>query len=192
MVEERIKPIWERIEKWLSSNAPTIVESLQPGATNEEIAATEAFLGVTFPPDIKASYLIHDGQLTDGPGLIDGREFLSLERIKDEWQVWKELYDYGTFNDAKADPEGPIAQYWWNPKWIPITYDGAGNHHCLDLDPAPGGNVGQIIWMWHDNPSRSIEATSFTSWLEAFADELEADVYVYSEEYDGLVNKDDL
>jgi len=36
----------------------------------------------------------------------------------------------------------------------PLTDSGSGDRHCLDLDPAPGGSVGQVILMWHDSPER--------------------------------------
>jgi cell wall assembly regulator SMI1 len=106
--------------------------------------------------------------------------------------VWNDLLQGGDFRDAKGNPEAGIKDDWWNARWIPLTYDGSGNHDCLDLDPAPGGNVGQIIGMWHDDAHRALLAPSFTEWLKAFADDLEAGEYVISEDYDGLVSKDDV
>ena len=73
-----------------------------------------------------------------------------------------------------------------------MTYNGGGDHHCLDLAPAPGGDVGQIIRMWHDDVARCVEARSFRAWLEAYADELEHGHYSYSDDYGGLMHQDDL
>ena len=192
-----IEHAWQRIESWLRENDPDTLAALRPAATPAEIAATEAHLGVTLPDDLRASYLIHDGQqgLTDSmdlPGLIEGWELLSLAGVRDEWTIWKDLRDDGTFEGSASAPVGPIRPEWWNARWIPLTRDGGGNSHCLDLDPAPGGGVGQIITMWHDDDTREIVAPSFGAWLTQFADELDAGEYAYSEEYGGLVRVDNL
>jgi cell wall assembly regulator SMI1 len=109
----------------------------------------------------------------------------------DEWRVWKELLDGGDFDDSSSKPDGPIQTDWWNPKWIPLSYNGSGDHHCLDLDPAPGGQVGQIITVWHDWEHREVIASNFQAWLEQFADDLESGKYSVSEEYGGLVKLDE-
>ena len=181
-----METIWNRIEIWLVANAPEILNNLQPGATDEAIKQAEIFLGIELPEDVKASYRLHNGQ--DGyNGLMDGWELLSLERMMDEWKIWKELLDSGDFDDSKSDPDSPIQADWWNAKWIPLTSNGCGDHHCLDLDPAPGGNVGQIITMWHDWERREIVASRFQNWLEQLAADLESGKYIFSKEDGGLV-----
>ncbi|MEA5465228.1 SMI1/KNR4 family protein [Leptothoe sp. PORK10 BA2] len=192
-----MQEIWERIENWLRVNAPQVFEVLQPGASDAQIAELENFLSIQFPEDIKTSYRIHDGQSTFDYGLINGRELLSLERIRSEWQVWKELLDSGTFQnkdgqDQGSEPAPGICNVWWSSKWIPLTYDGAGNHDCLDLIPATGGTNGQIISMWHDDAERNIVAPSFCKWLEQYAEGLESGQFVFSEEYNGIMNRTDL
>ncbi|MGP1383327.1 MAG: SMI1/KNR4 family protein [Thainema sp.] len=130
----------------------------------------ENLLSIQFPEDVKASYHVHNGQSTYRYGLINGREFLSLERIRNEWQVWKELLDSGEFQihdpTQESNPDPGIRHVWWSDKWIPLTHDGAGNHDCLDLNPADGGKVGQIITMWHDDDERKLIAPSFRDWLK--------------------------
>ena len=101
--------IWTRIENWLADNAPEILENLNPGATEEEIKRTEEFLGISFPEDVKDSDRIHNGQkpYVDTPDgqqwkdycLIDMWQLLSLDRIKHEWSIWKELLDTGGLGD---------------------------------------------------------------------------------------------
>ncbi|QDV37574.1 SMI1/KNR4 family protein [Tautonia plasticadhaerens] len=183
--------VWDRIETWLRANAPECLASLRPGATDEQIAEAEAYLEVSFPEDVRASYRIHDGQESDGPGLLDAEEFLSLGRIRSEWAVWKGLPDGGDFDGIRSDLDEGVRDDWWNPRWIPLTYNGSGDHRCLDLDPAPGREAGQVIEMWHDEPSRPRVAGSFRSWLEGFTNDLEAGRYILSEEYGGLVERDE-
>lgn len=192
-----MQEIWLQIENWLRANAPQVLDTLQPGASDDQIIELENFLSIRLPEDVRASYRIHNGQSSYDYGLIDGREFLSLERIKDEWQVWQELLDSGTFQtedgqDQGSDPAPGICNVWWSSKWIPLTYDGSGNHDCLDLNPAEGGTVGQIIKMWHDDAAREIVSLSFRAWLQQYAEDLESGHLIFSEEYNGIVNIDDL
>lgn len=192
-----MQDIWTQIESWMRANAPQVLDTLQPGASDAQIAELESALAIQLPDDVRASYRIHNGQATYKYGLINGREFLSLERIRDEWQVWKELLDSGTFQteegqDQGSDPDPGIRNLWWSDKWIPLTYDGGGNHDCLDLYPADGGTVGQIITMWHDDDERKLVAPSFRAWLKQYAEGLAAGQFAFSEEYSGVVDVNDL
>lgn len=185
-----MQEIWERIEAWLAINAHEILKDLQPGATNTQIKQLEALLGIELPEDFKASYLIHNGQFGNVGGLFNCNEFLSLERIQDEWQCWKDLLDASEFIDAQSYSDGSIRNNWWNSLWIPLTYDGSGNHDCLDLAPTPDGNLGQIISMEHDAANRQVLAKSYKEWLEAFANALESEMYVLSKDDGGLIDKE--
>jgi cell wall assembly regulator SMI1 len=168
-----MKVIWDRIHSWLGQHAPAVLASLNAGATEEQLGAAEKALGVTFPADVRETYRLHDGQGDDSPVFLYGREWLSLERMLDEWRVWKDLLDGGEFEGNTVNAPAGVQAVWWHPAWIPLTYNGGGDHHCLDLAPAPGGKVGQVVSMWHDYDDRSRLAWSFAEWLEAFADHLE-------------------
>jgi cell wall assembly regulator SMI1 len=185
-----MEEIWTRIDAWLKVNAPKLFDTLQPGASDSQIQALENALSIQLPEDVKVSYRIHNGQSGSAPGLIpEAQEFLSLERIREEWQVWKGLLDEGSLLGG-SEPELGIRTDWWNAKWIPLTWDGNGNNFCLDLDPADGGNVGQIISMFHDEEYRELLAPSFRSWMEAYAAKLESGNYVFSEKsvgYQGII-----
>ncbi|MCU0546814.1 MAG: SMI1/KNR4 family protein [Oscillatoriaceae cyanobacterium Prado104] len=193
ILENSKQEIWTKIETWLIANAPQILEVLQPGASDDRISELEELLSIQLPEDVKSSYRIHNGQFTYNYGLIYGREFLSLARIKDEWECWKELLDSGTFETEDGEDIGSeaapgICNVWWSPKWIPLTYDGAGDRDCLDLNPAVGGTVGQIVTMWHDDSERKIVAPSFRVWLQQYADRLESGQLIFSEKYNCIVN----
>mgnify|MGYP006198197397 CR=1 FL=1 len=45
---------------------------------------------------------------------------------------------------------GAVDPAYINPRWIPLTHDGSGNHIGLDFDPWPGGRVGQVILFGRD------------------------------------------
>jgi cell wall assembly regulator SMI1 len=184
---------WERIEAWLTANAPTVAAGLNPPASPKVIADAEQFLGVQFPDDVRVSYLRHDGQRFNSPGMLEGWEWLSLERIRDEWKVWKDLLDGGDFDGIQSDADGRVVRNdWWNSAWIPLTYSGSGDHHCLDLAPGRRGRSGQIIEMWHDDGARPVVANSFGEWLSDLAGRFEAGEFVVSDVYGGLCRREDV
>lgn len=187
---------WLMIENWLEENAPQIKESLNEGINSKEIEHVENTIGAKLPLDFLEFYKIHNGQDSSSEGLINAEELLSFERIIDEWSIWKDLLDKKTFEENgtsfTSEPDKGIKNNWWNPLWIPITYDGSGNHFCLDLDPDENGNYGQIIRMWHDDAIRTLEAKSFTEWINEYVIKLQNGDYIYSEDWGGVINKDNI
>ena len=138
--------------------------TLPKGASEKDIAKLEAFVGFTLPEEVKAWYQAHDGGGDDY--VVEGRELLSLKRIAGEWKIWKDLLDGGTFDDNDHSDPGPgVQQRWWIPEWVPLTYDGSGNHHVVDLAPGHGGVRGQIVSFWHDDESREVVGSDLLSWL---------------------------
>lgn len=185
---------WKIIETWLADKAPHLSGALNRGATQEAVDKFEALTGAKLPADFVAFYKIHNGQDNDMDWLMDGEELLSMERITDEWKSWKELQHDFKGDDGKpytSNPEAGIKADWWNPLWIPVTYNGGGDHICLDLDPAPGGKIGQMIRLWHDDPVRSLEADSFREWITEFATGLQQGEYVYSKDWGAIINKEE-
>ncbi len=183
--------LWTQLEAWLAAHWPEGLAALNPPATAQEIAQLEAALGCQLPQDFVECLKVHNGQSQD-LGLFDGTEYLSTQRILSEWTVWKQLLDGGDFAGIQSEPELGIRDDWWNAKWIPFTYNGAGDHLCLDLAPAEGGQTGQVISMWHDMAERGVEADSFEAWFRTYVDQVLAGEYVYSEDYAGIVPKDDV
>ncbi|MDC7698316.1 SMI1/KNR4 family protein [Vogesella indigofera] len=165
-----MKQQWDRLQAYLKTNKPELLADLAPPATDAELYALEHGLGVTLPADFVECLKIHNGQKGESEWLFSGSEFLSSQRIMDEWTTWKELLDGGDFDGAEAEPGAGIQPVWWSQKWIPFTYNGAGDHLCLDLDPASGGRTGQVITLWHDDGARKKKAESFAQWFAEFVD----------------------
>jgi cell wall assembly regulator SMI1 len=181
--------IWDRIEAWLQAQAPSIAASFNLPASPQEINATERFLGMSFPQDGWRLYHRHDGQAAGALGLLEGWEWLSLERMRSEWGIWKELLDAGTFQGWQSHTDGRVVTDWWQPGWIPLTFSGSGDHHCVDLKPGPRGIAGQIIELWHDQAARPVLAPNLREWFAGFADDLERGDFIVSEEYGGLCRR---
>jgi cell wall assembly regulator SMI1 len=197
-----VTAIWQKLEQWMLANAPELHITFQAGASDREIAKLEQHLDVTLPEDYKAFLRLCDGQSEEiAVGFYDG-ELLSAKSVKFQWDTWKELLDGdawmellddNVFVRSKSQPDQGVRDDWWNPRWIPFTHDGGGNHLCLDLEPAEGGTVGQIITMWHDSGERELKFPSFTAWLESVLNGIEAGAIVFDREVcNALVNAEDL
>ncbi len=176
-----------RDKEGLSIHAPSIIPRLQPGAWEEEIQVLEARLGIEFPQDVRESYRIHNGMFGEEGFICGWSEFYPLEEIFTHWDCWTDMLEVGEFFDSKSTPKGPIKTDWWNRKWIPLLGNGGGDHCCIDLDPAPEGQWGQVIAMWHETGAEDVLAPSFKNFLANFAEELHAGVYTFSEEFGGLI-----
>ena len=180
-----MQKVWIDIEFWIEVNAPHLLNYLAPPATIQEIEHAESRLNITFSEAFKDFYTIHNGQIDESESLICGQAILSLERIVDEWQKWTELLTQGEFNEdgeiSVSDPDPGVKNDWWNIKWIPVTSNGCGDNFCIDMDPAQGGNVGQIISMWHDAGWRELKGNSFEEWIIQYANDLTKGKYVYED-----------
>jgi cell wall assembly regulator SMI1 len=189
-----MKETWKSIELFLANAAPELKENLNDGVSDEEVLHLEKTIGTKLPVEFIEFYKVHNGQSSDSAGLMDCEELLSFERMLDEWGKWQYLLDNKMLEDDNglytSTPDNGVKNNWWNPLWLPLTYDGSGNHYCLDLDPAVGGIYGQVIRMWHDDPSRSLVANSFAEWITDFNNKINSGQLIYSEDDFGLVDKD--
>jgi len=97
-----------------------------------------------------------------------------------EWQVWQDTIGA---QGLEPEPDGPVKAVWWSCRWIPVTViAGSTWHHCVDLDPAPGGTSGQVIEIADDDSARRVVAPSFRAFLERVAADLESGRYAVDDE----------
>jgi cell wall assembly regulator SMI1 len=150
--------VWERFEAMLQVHAPALLASLNPPATEVQIALAESKLGVELPAQVRRAYLRHNGS-SHSDGTNDGWLFVcfnwwaSLDELVQNWQMMIELVtelkekDDGTLFpvwDTDWD-DLKIAPVWWNEKRIPIGLSGTPSSTYIDLDPAPKGTLGQLL-----------------------------------------------
>jgi cell wall assembly regulator SMI1 len=164
---------WERIELWLKNNCPEAFADLAKPATDAKLADLEAKLAIKLPADAVNTYRKHDGQMGMGPPIAGAWKFLPLKSVAVQWNIQRKLLEEGAFATATAKAKGPVRPIWWSAQWVPISHNGAGDLQCIDLDPADGGKVGQIVLYRHDNELRECVAESLTNWLELLANDME-------------------
>lgn len=188
---------WQRIERWLAANAPQIHESLNPPAAAGEIEQLAAIMGQDLPPDLVASYQIHNGQNdeSEGGGMMPfGKDYgdiahslASIQEVIMDYEMMTDLLESGDFVGIEKEPHDAIKTAPWNKAWIPIANDGGGDYHCVDLDPGPRGTRGQIITVVEGN-TQAVIADSLAEWLQKIAGEMEANALSLTDEaYHGLV-----
>jgi cell wall assembly regulator SMI1 len=171
------------IEAWLGMSNHTLDEVFGPPASAADIASAEAELGRPLPDDYRAFLARHDGQRFIATGdkvghhaqLVGSFELVPLRAARGEYASMIADWDDGT--GAITAAAGVKPQY-KSARWFPISViAGSSTHHCLDLDPAPGGTVGQIIRVSMKDDERPIVARSFAEllWLIAEALPMSAD-----------------
>lgn len=186
-----ISDSWNRIEAWAQTHAPKMLEDLGPGASGEEIAALESGLGLSLPADLRESLQIHNGETDGWPCKVfaDCGAYLGTERILEAWAQRKEITEQ--MEDSEDDPqdrdqlirdgiivvEGPVRAEMFRREWIPVMDCNGDVFWAVDLAPAEGGQVGQLIEVDWESCSWRVVADSFADFLEQYANRLEAGSY---------------
>ncbi|TFY83240.1 hypothetical protein EWM64_g774 [Hericium alpestre] len=181
---------WNRIRTWLSNEYPELGDTLNYGILPQDLADVEMQFGFALPQAVRESYLCVDGQEPESSvgcseGLFFGLTLLPLDEVLDEWRFWREVdSDPSTGAHAKLKelmqsiPPGWIRREYSQRGWIPLITDKTGNYIGVDLNPAEGGAVGQVIIFGRDFDTKVVlwrgdGPAGWARWLANFAEELE-------------------
>ena len=116
---------------------------LPKGVSKKALAAAEKTLGVTLPAEARAFYALHDGGGEDE--VFRGCRLYALA------EAVERRAELLTIDGAPFDRA-----------WLPLTDDGAGNHHCLVLE---GKAAGSIVDFDHEAGGGAKIAKSFVAFL---------------------------
>ncbi|MGK7887851.1 MAG: SMI1/KNR4 family protein [Leptolyngbyaceae cyanobacterium] len=175
------------IKNWLATHSPQTLAHLNPPASEDQINAVEAEIGLPLPPDVQQFLRFHDGE--DGETWLaflgDGNQLLSCQAIIDQYQLDQEIgqavYDpemeaIAFWQDRVANHviyiEGTVKPLMLHPQWIPLTCMNGDVFRYIDLDPAPGGTPGQIIEVDPEGCCYQVLAPSFAELLEKYLTQL--------------------
>ncbi|TCW78638.1 molybdenum cofactor biosynthesis protein MoaA [Burkholderia sp. SRS-46] len=165
LADDAVAASWSRLDAWRRTLPADAPEPFRGPASDDDLRALEAGLGVALPEVWRESLRLHDGQEAGRTEPFAGETLLSARQILAQWSIWRELVASGDLADCEGEPEPGIRGDWYNLKWIPLTHNGSGDHLCVDLDPDDGGRVGQVIRVWHDSPEREHVAAGVGEWL---------------------------
>ncbi|RSN08405.1 hypothetical protein DMB42_20450 [Nonomuraea sp. WAC 01424] len=120
---------WRRIETWLKSNAPKSYRTLGRPGKATTIAVAEAQMGLSFPDDLRASLLRHNGTVAaDAPWAFGFMGYLD-EDVRGIRDTWRDLCESDGIDEVEnGDPRTD----WWDGRMIPVGSDGSGNHLVID------------------------------------------------------------
>ncbi|MFG2921854.1 SMI1/KNR4 family protein [Streptomyces sp. NPDC048305] len=164
MSADLVQDSWTRIDAWLSEHAPRTLATLLPPAEVEEIAAAQEELGVTFPPDLVASLLRHNGAL-EGPAAFrfsTGDRLLGLGGL---------LGDTGFMRAVDQGPGGEDEDYWLHEYVKFGSYDSTSDGLLVDCRT---GRVsfGAVGRFFDETGTRFGNADSLGRYLAELADTL--------------------
>ncbi|MFD4582557.1 SMI1/KNR4 family protein [Streptomyces sp. NPDC058423] len=143
------------LERTLRERLPDAV-----GATEEEIAETEDRLGIALPDELKALYRVTRSRWEDygddHEAVIRvvkavGCELFALEEVyvadnESRPAPWK----FAAMDAVETPPDAAVQGLVGSPGWIVFGDTGGGDRIAVDLTPGPGGHLGQVIVMSHE------------------------------------------
>ena len=178
LLEEDIGPVLARLDAWYAAHLPPDRYRFNPPATEAQLDRFERLVSIKLPRAYRRLYRWHDGEQDDRWGHFYGLPLLPLREAASQWAAWNDvLSDFGGDRykvSGRGWPEGAVDPAYINPRWLPLTHDGSGNHIGLDFDPWPRGRVGQVILFGRDEDTKAVLAESLGGFLEWVAGLLES------------------
>ncbi|GHH89019.1 SMI1/KNR4 family protein [Streptomyces capitiformicae] len=156
------------LERTLRERIPGAV-----GATEDEIAAAEARLGVALPDELKVLYRVTRARWQDWAGdheaaerevMAVGCELFALDDLYiADVSSRPSLWRFAAKEAVVTPPDAAVQGLVGSPGWIAFGDNGGGDRLAVDLTPAPGGHLGQIIILSHEeNIGADLVADSLT------------------------------
>jgi len=174
-MESRAKLLWQRIfDKGTSEEADFIEKlCLNHEATEVDFFMLEKALSVIVPNEMKSFYEIHNGQTWkfETECIFRNLTLIPISDIIRAWRFLEDEFNIDNYRDLELESDEFVKPYFWNPKWIPIAENSGGDYLCLDTDPAEKGDFGQVLYYFHDEGFREVEAKSLYEFIELCLEE---------------------
>lgn len=156
------------LERTLRERLPDAI-----GATEAEIAAAEARLGVTLPDELRALYRVtrarwedwgDDYAVADRVFEAVGCELFSLDDLHiADAPSRPTSWEFAAMDAVVTPPDAEVQGLVGSPGWIAFGDNGGGDRLAVDLTPGPRGHLGQIIMLGHeDHTGADLVAGSLT------------------------------
>ncbi|MFJ3671403.1 SMI1/KNR4 family protein [Streptomyces sp. NPDC090106] len=143
------------------------------GATEEEIDAAQARLGVTLPDELKVLYRVvrarwedwgDDYEAAERVFAAVGCELLPLEGLSVADAASRDCrWEFAALEAVDTPPDAMVQGLVGSPGWIVFGDNGGGDRIAVDLTPGPRGHLGQVIMLSHEEDTgASLLADSLT------------------------------
>lgn len=183
---------WETYKAAIQAKFPSILDQLNPPATDEQIRDLETKIGLSLPEQFKELYKINNGERQNKLcGILLGFHLYSLDDILREWTSWKEVREDLSEEDlnemsesATSTPANYIQKRYSIPQWIPLCGDSGGNHIGLDLAPDSWGTSGQIITFGREEDDKIVVGKDLYSFINRLHQTVNSDHFTLDKEED--------
>ena len=158
-VLERLDRAWKNLRRHHRQPLPGPVSA-------DKLDLVEREIGARFAPDLRASLLLHGGGSYPAIRLISLESALARWREIDRSTAWAEA---PRPRAATADTSlAAVKTGAFRRGWFPVTSSEIdSDFYAADLDPAPGGTAGQVLFWSHEIPGpECVMHPSFVEWLE--------------------------
>ncbi|MFG2330676.1 SMI1/KNR4 family protein [Streptomyces sp. NPDC048604] len=145
----------ELLERTLRERLPDEV-----GATEEELAAAEARLGLALPEELRALYRVTRARWKDWGGDYEravgvfrqlGCEVFPPAEVYVAHAATREsLWPHAATEAVGTAPDAAVQGLVGSPGWLVFGDNGGGDRIAIDLTPGPSGHVGQIVIISHE------------------------------------------
>jgi hypothetical protein len=121
-VSQDVEQLLARLQAAIETNAPAVVQALQPGLSEPQISALEAQGGFRLSSDLRAFYRWHNGMGTNTIlGLLPGQRFLPLEQC---------VAERALVGQQRGAAFAVFAGH--RKSWVHVLDDGAGDGYFFD------------------------------------------------------------
>lgn len=160
-----------------------------PGATGADpagLAAAEARLGRPLPPELRALYTVVRGEWRDRADAPEAGERV-YEALSCELLPLSQVYVadaasrpcpwvFGAMEAVRTPPGAAVQGLPGSPGWLVFGGNGGGDRLAVDLTPGPGGHLGQVVLIGHEESvGAELLADSLTSLVLRAGEEDEED-----------------
>ncbi|MGI5184440.1 SMI1/KNR4 family protein [Dactylosporangium sp. CA-152071] len=184
MVDDEIVAAWRRIEAALGRVLPAALELLPGPADGAAVEAVEAALRVALPEDFKASLLVHNGTTWGMPSPMPLYQLYGTDDLVGQTREWwdcadpdPELDEPGAWayhiDEGSLHLSGAVRPVVGGERTVLVGDLNGDVLWYLDLDPAPGGTVGQVVRVDVECAMWDVLAPSWRQLLLDYAAELE-------------------
>ncbi|NYV73278.1 SMI1/KNR4 family protein [Streptomyces sp. UH6] len=166
MAEDLVQDAWNRVDEWLRRHAPRTFATLGQPAGREEMAAAQEELGVTFPPDLIASLLRHNGA-------VDRAEAFLFSTHDRPLGVAGILEDTRFMRGVAADLDEEESESYWHHGYVKFgSYGATSDGLVIDCRPERD-SFGAVGRFFDETGTAFGHADSLGAYLAELADQLE-------------------
>jgi cell wall assembly regulator SMI1 len=132
--------------------------------SEDEVNDYERVLGVSLPQSYRDSLLIHRG--VEGGALVWDSVNINEPNVAIGYRaICIREFTGSSMKGVVVNAVGPVQTILFDPLWVQVADDN-GLPICIDLNPALGGRLGQVIFLDPGISTVSVVAGDFAEFLE--------------------------